>query len=60
MVAWQVYAEESSVLASEVLRDLCAREAIRAEQVTLHSDNGGPMKGATMLARDCHKFCVRG
>jgi transposase InsO family protein len=51
IVGWQVYAEESSVLASEVLRDLCAREAIRPDdQVVLHSDNGGPMKGATMLA----------
>ncbi|WP_043289343.1 DDE-type integrase/transposase/recombinase, partial [Paraburkholderia oxyphila] len=50
IVGWQVYAEESSVLASEVLRDLCAREAIRPNQVILHSDNGGPMKGATMLA----------
>ena len=50
IVGWQVYAEESSALASEVLRDLCARESIQPEQVILHSDNGGPMKGATMLA----------
>ena len=50
IVGWQVYAEESSVLASEVLRDLCAREAILPDQVILHSDNGSPMKGATMLA----------
>jgi len=50
IVGWQVYAEESSALASEVLKDLCAREAIQPNQVILHSDNGGPMKGATMLA----------
>jgi transposase InsO family protein len=50
IVGWQVYAEESSVLASEVLKDLCAREAIQPDQVILHSDNGSPMKGATMLA----------
>lgn len=50
IVGWQVYAEESSALASEVLKDLCAREAIQPDQVILHSDNGGPMKGATMLA----------
>src|SRR6195952_2708234 len=50
IVGWQVYAEESSVQASEVLKDLCAREAIQPNQVILHSDNGGPMKGATMLA----------
>ncbi|WP_224796836.1 DDE-type integrase/transposase/recombinase, partial [Pandoraea sputorum] len=50
IVGCQVYAEESSVLASEVLNDLCAREAIQPDQVILHSDNGGTMKGATMLA----------
>jgi len=50
IVGWQVYAEESSAQASEVLKDLCAREAIQPDQVILHSDNGSPMKGATMLA----------
>ncbi|WCM18733.1 hypothetical protein NDK50_14960 [Paraburkholderia bryophila] len=49
-VGWQVYAEESSALASEVLLDLCACEAIQPDQVFLHPDNGGPIKGATMLA----------
>jgi transposase InsO family protein len=44
IVSWQVYAEESSALASEVLRDLCAREAIQPDQAILHSGNGGPMK----------------
>lgn len=28
---------------------ICESEGIGADQVTLHSDNGGPMKGATML-----------
>jgi transposase InsO family protein len=50
IVGWQVYAEENSVLASEILRDLCDREGVQPHQVILHSDNGGPMKGATMLA----------
>ena len=50
IVGWQVYAEESSLLASEVMRDLCRREQIAPNQVVLHADNGGPMKGATMLA----------
>jgi len=50
IVGWQVYAEENSALASEVLRDLCHREGIQPNQVVLHSDNGGPMKGSTMLA----------
>jgi putative transposase len=50
IVAWQVYAEESSANASEVVRDLCRREQISSEQLILHSDNGSPMKGVTMLA----------
>lgn len=50
IVGWQVYEEESSLLASEVMRDLCRREHIAQDQVVLHADNGGPMKGATMLA----------
>ena len=50
IVGWQVYEEESSALAGDVLRDLCQREGIQPKQLILHSDNGGPMKGATMLA----------
>jgi transposase InsO family protein len=50
VVGWQVYETESSDLASEVMRDICEREGIAPQQVVLHSDNGGPMKGATMLA----------
>ena len=50
IVGWQVYETESSELASEVMRDICARENIAPNQVVLHSDNGSPMKGATMLA----------
>ncbi len=50
IVGWQVYETESSELASEVMRDICEREHIAPNQVVLHSDNGSPMKGATMLA----------
>ncbi len=50
IVGWQVYETESSELASEVMRDICERESIAPQQVVLHSDNGSPMKGATMLA----------
>jgi transposase InsO family protein len=50
IVGWQVYEEENSTLAGELLRDLCHREGIQAEQLILHSDNGSPMKGSTMLA----------
>lgn len=50
VVGWQVYETESADLASEVMRDICARENIAPQQVILHSDNGSPMKGSTMLA----------
>jgi len=30
--------------------DVCHREGIEKDQVVLHSDNGSPMKGVTMLA----------
>ena len=50
IVGWQVYENESSARAAELMTDICQREGIKPDQVTLHSDNGSPMKGATMLA----------
>ena len=50
IVGWQVYNSESAELAGEVMRDICIRERIAPGQMVLHSDNGSPMKGATMLA----------
>ncbi len=50
IVGWQVYEQESSALAADLMTDICQREAIQRQQVILHSDNGSPMKGATMLA----------
>jgi putative transposase len=50
IVGWQVHAEERSVLAADLMTDICQREGVKRHQVTLHSDNGSPMKGATMLA----------
>lgn len=50
IVGWQVYEQESSALAADLMTDICLREGIKRNQVILHSDNGSPMKGATMLA----------
>lgn len=50
VVGWAVYENELSDLAADLLRDVCAREKIQPGQVTLHSDNGNPMKGASMIA----------
>lgn len=50
IVGWQVHSEELSALAADLMKDICQHEGIERDQVTLHSDNGSPMKGATMLA----------
>jgi putative transposase len=50
IVGWQVYERESAEYASDVLEASCQEEGVKKNQVTLHSDNGSPMKGATMLA----------
>jgi len=50
IVGWQVYEAESSEWAAEIVRDIAAREGLERDQVILHADNGGPMRGATMLA----------
>ncbi len=50
IVGWQVYEHEVSEWAADILRDITQREGLAPEQITLHSDNGGPMKGASMLA----------
>ncbi len=50
IVGWQVFDRESAELASSLLHDICQRLGIEQGQLTVHSDNGSPMKGETMLA----------
>ena len=50
IVGWQVFDHESPDLAQGMLRDIVIQQGIKPSQVVLHSDNGGPMKGATMLS----------
>ena len=50
IVGWQVFDRESSELASSLLHDICSQLGIPQGQLTVHSDNGSPMKGETMLA----------
>jgi len=51
IVGWEVYENESSEQAADVLRKTRLSEALAAKRaVVLHSDNGSPMKGATLLA----------
>ena len=50
IVGWEVYDTESAAHAASVFRKTHLREGVGAESLVLHSDNGSPMKGATMLA----------
>ena len=50
IVGWEVAEQETSNIASRVVKDAYESENISKDQVTLHSDNGSPMKGATLLA----------
>ena len=50
IVGWQIYEQENSEFAADLMIDICQREGIAKDQVVLHSDNGSPMKGATMLS----------
>ena len=45
-----VHDEESTELASQALAEAFAEHGVKPHVMTLHSDNGSPMKGATMLA----------
>jgi transposase InsO family protein len=50
VMGWAVHEQESSELAAELMTGICADHRLDAKKIVLHSDNGGPMKGATMLA----------
>jgi transposase InsO family protein len=50
IVGWTLEAEESSELAQAMLAAACTREGVRRDDLVLHSDNGAPMKAATLLA----------
>lgn len=45
IVGWQVYDSESADLASQLLQAICERQVIEPNRLTVHSDNGSPMKG---------------
>ena len=46
----KVHTEESMEWAAELFKNTCRLHALDAEGIVLHADNGGPMKGSTMLA----------
>ena len=50
ITGWEVHEEENAEHASLLIQKACLSESIHKEGLVLHSDNGSPMKGATMLA----------
>lgn len=50
IVGWYVSENESAQQASQFIETTCKLEHINKNQIALHSDNGKPMKGATMIA----------
>lgn len=50
IVGWEVYERECAAHAATIFHKAHLREGVQAKDLVLHSDNGAPMKGATMLA----------
>ena len=48
IVGWDIYEKESEEYSANLMNNICITENIK--KVSLHSDNGSPMTGATMLA----------
>ena len=57
IVAATVFQEESMEHSASLFTQTCMVHGIDPSRLTLHSDNGGPMKGSTMLAT-LHKLGV--
>jgi transposase InsO family protein len=50
IVGWAVRDQESADHAAELIRRICDESGIDPKGLVLHSDNGKPMRGATMIA----------
>jgi len=50
IIAAEIFAEESMEHSSRLFTKACFIHDVLPEGLVLHSDNGGPMKGATMVA----------
>ena len=50
IVGWEVHDEESMEHAATLIDRIALATGIPRDQLVLHSDNGGPMKGSTMVA----------
>jgi putative transposase len=50
IVGWEIHGNETADHAALLIRKACLGEGVHEAGLVLHSDNGSPMKGATMLA----------
>ena len=50
VVAWAVHERECTELAAQLLKETVRAEGLSNIELVLHSDNGAPMKGATLRA----------
>ena len=50
IVGWEMHYSQKDELASDLIKKAYLKEGISKDQLVLHSDNGSPMKGATMLS----------
>ena len=50
IVGWTIEEVESAEHGAQLIDRICQEQGIPKEQLTLHSDNGAPMTGATMVA----------
>jgi putative transposase len=48
VVGWMLAEQESASLAQELIAQSCARHGIQPDQLTIHADNGGPMKAKSV------------
>jgi transposase InsO family protein len=50
IVGWEVHGDESAERAAILIQRICAESGVDPTGLVLHSDNGKPMRGSTMIA----------
>jgi len=50
IVGWEIHDEESAERAAMLIQRICTESGIDPTGLVLHSDNGKPMRGSTMIA----------
>jgi len=48
VVGWMIAERETAALAKDLVETTCTRQGIAREQLTLHADNGGPMRAKSL------------